>query len=85
VGPFAFSCEAERNAQFAHSPALEHSRVRGGSVTSHELDIVKVAAALVTVTILLAGLYYGRDILVPLAIAFLITFALNPPVIWLVR
>jgi predicted PurR-regulated permease PerM len=67
------------------APALEHSRVFGGSVTSHELDIVKVAAALVTAAILLAGLYYGRDILVPLAIAFLITFALNPPVVWLVR
>ena len=46
---------------------------------------MKVAAALVTAAILLAGLYYGREILIPLAIAFLITFALNPPVIWLVR
>ena len=54
-------------------------------VTSRELDIVKVAAALVSAAVLLAGLYYGRDILIPLAIAFLITFALNPPVTWLVR
>jgi hypothetical protein len=43
-----------------------------------ELNIVKIAAALVTAAILLAGLYYGRDILIPFAIAFLITFALTP-------
>ncbi|UQR64881.1 AI-2E family transporter [Bradyrhizobium sp. C-145] len=53
--------------------------------TTRDLDIVKIAAALVTAAILLAGLHYGRDILIPLAIAFLITFALNPPVIWFVR
>ncbi|WP_245508427.1 AI-2E family transporter [Bradyrhizobium zhanjiangense] len=53
--------------------------------TSRDLDIVRIAAALVTAAILLAGLHYGRDILIPLAIAFLITFALNPPVIWFVR
>ncbi|HEU4804319.1 MAG TPA: hypothetical protein VFS91_00665 [Nitrobacter sp.] len=32
-----------------------------------------------------AGLYYGRQILIPLAIAFLITFTLNPPITWLAR
>ncbi|MET0166778.1 MAG: AI-2E family transporter [Vicinamibacterales bacterium] len=46
---------------------------------------MKIAAALMTAAILLAGLYYGRDILIPFAIAFLITFALNPPVTWFVR
>ena len=35
--------------------------------------------------VVICGLYYGREILIPLAIAFLITFALNPPVTWLVR
>jgi predicted PurR-regulated permease PerM len=44
-----------------------------------------VAAALVSAAVIVAGLYYGREILIPLAIAFLITFALNPPVTWLVR
>ena len=67
------------------APALQPSQVRGESVTSRELDIVKIAAALVAASILLAGLYYGREILIPLAIAFLITFALNPPVTWLAR
>jgi predicted PurR-regulated permease PerM len=60
-------------------------RVGEVPVPSRDLDIVKIAAALVTAAILLAGLYYGRDILIPLAIAFLITFALNPPVTWFVR
>ena len=63
-------------------PAVQSSR---GPIASRDLDIVKIAASLVTAAILLAGLYYGRDILIPLAIAFLITFALNPPVTWFVR
>jgi predicted PurR-regulated permease PerM len=67
------------------APALQSSRIPEGQATSSELNIVKIAAALVTAAILLAGLYYGRDILIPLAIAFLITFALNPPVTWFVR
>ena len=54
------------------------------SVTARELD-GEVAAALVSAAVLLPGLYYGRDILIPLAIALLITFALNPPVAWFVR
>ena len=67
------------------TPRVLPSQVRADSVTSRELDIVKVAAALVSAAVLLAGLYYGRDILIPLAIAFLITFALNPPVAWFVQ
>ena len=58
---------------------------RGPPVPSRELDIRKVAAALVSAAVVICGLYYGREILIPLAIAFLITFALNPPVTWLVR
>jgi predicted PurR-regulated permease PerM len=41
--------------------------------------------SLLTTAIVLAGLYFGRDILIPPAIAFLITFALNPAVTWLDR
>jgi predicted PurR-regulated permease PerM len=55
------------------------------SGSSREPDTVRTAASLLTAAILLAGFYYGREILIPLAIAFLITFALNPPVTWLVR
>ena len=51
------------------TPALQSSRIPEGQATSSELNIVKIAAALVTAAILIAGLYYGRDILIPLAIA----------------
>lgn len=61
------------------------SRLRGDPVASGELDIIKMAAALVSAAVLLAGLYYGREILIPLALAVLITFALAPPVTWFVR
>jgi predicted PurR-regulated permease PerM len=59
--------------------------LRGLPAPSGELDIRKVAAALVSAGVIIVGLYYGRDILIPLALALLITFALNPPVTWLVR
>lgn len=58
---------------------------RGPSVASGELDVKKIAAVLVSAFVVICGLYYGREILIPLAIALLITFALNPPVTWLVR
>lgn len=48
-------------------------------------DIVRVAAALVSAAILVSALYLGRDVLLPLAVAFLIGFALNPFVSWLAR
>ncbi|HJU06445.1 MAG TPA: AI-2E family transporter, partial [Nitrospiraceae bacterium] len=50
-----------------------------------ERNIVSFAAALVSAAIILGALYYGRDIFIPLATAFLISFALNPPVTWLAR
>ncbi len=55
------------------------------SVARRELDVVKVAAVLVSAGVIICGLYYGREILIPFAIAFLVTFALSPPVTWLVR
>ncbi|ETR74910.1 histidine kinase [Afipia sp. P52-10] len=58
---------------------------RGDAISSGELDIKKLAAALVSAAVIIVGLYFGRDILIPLATAFLITFALNPAVTWLVR
>lgn len=48
-------------------------------------DAVRTAAALISAAVVIAGLYYGRDILIPLAFAFLIGFALSPPVMWLRR
>lgn len=53
--------------------------------TGEQTDIVRLAAWLIVGSIVLAGLYIGRDILIPLAIAFLISFTLSPLVTWLSR
>ncbi|WP_051201490.1 AI-2E family transporter [Paracoccus aminophilus] len=52
---------------------------------SDQTDVVKLAAALVIVTILIGTLYVGKGVLIPLAIAFLISFVLSPLVNWLAR
>ncbi|MFO1172745.1 MAG: AI-2E family transporter [Hyphomicrobiaceae bacterium] len=43
------------------------------------------AAGAVLAAIVIAGLYFGRDILVPLALATLLVFVLTPPLQWLRR
>jgi len=50
-----------------------------------QADIVTVAAWLVVALIIVVALYLGRNVLTPLAIAFLIGFALKPLVTWLTR
>lgn len=49
------------------------------------IDAIRVAATLVGAAVIIAALYYGQDVLIPLVCAFLISFALNPPVAWLSR
>lgn len=49
------------------------------------IDAVRVAATLVSAAVIIGALYYGQDVLIPLVCAFLISFALNPPVAWLSR
>ncbi|MDB6179936.1 AI-2E family transporter [Paracoccus fistulariae] len=48
-------------------------------------DIVRLAAWLIVVAIIIGGLYIGQGVLIPLAIAFLISFALSPLVSRLCR
>lgn len=62
-------------------PVAETSSQVGGG----HADIVRLAAWLGTAAILIAALYFGQGILIPLAVAFLIGFALNPVVTWLSR
>lgn len=62
-----------------------HSYPRDDRPGRSEGNIIAFAAALLSATIILGALYYGRDIFIPLATAFLISFALNPPVTWLAR
>lgn len=50
-----------------------------------QMEIMRLAAWLVVVAILIGGLYVGKGVLIPLAIAFLISFALSPLVGWLTR
>lgn len=49
------------------------------------IDIVRMAAWLVTGTLIIGLLYFGQEVLIPLAIAFLVSFALSPLVRMLVR
>ena len=44
-----------------------------------------VRAAHAVRVVVVAGLYFGREIFVPLALAILLSFALAPPVRWLRR
>lgn len=55
------------------------------SAPGQPADLVRFAAGLVIAALLIAGLYVGRDVLIPLAIAILISFALSPLVGRLVR
>jgi len=52
---------------------------------NYQTDITKLAAWLVSSSVLIAALYLGKNVLIPLAIAFLISFALSPLVGWLYR
>lgn len=58
---------------------------RPSSKTPESPDIVRLAAWLVVIALVIAGLYIGQTVLIPLAIAFLISFALSPLVVRLVR
>lgn len=52
---------------------------------SEQTDIVRLAAWFIVGALTLAGLYIGQDVLIPLAIAFLISFTLSPLVTWMGR
>ncbi|SMO98569.1 AI-2E family transporter [Paracoccus laeviglucosivorans] len=60
-------------------------RERFGEGISATADARTLAAILVSIAVVLGLLYAGRDVLIPLAIAFLISFALSPLVRLLVR
>ncbi len=48
-------------------------------------EIIRLASWLIVAAILIGGLYVGQDVLIPLAISFLISFAMSPLVNWLTR
>ena len=49
------------------------------------LSAVRLAAGLTSAAIIIAGLFFGQEILIPLAVAFLISFALSPAIAKLER
>lgn len=49
------------------------------------LPEIRLLVGLCTAAIIIAGLYFGREILVPLALAMLLGFVLDPIVAWLKR
>lgn len=67
----------------APNPLDQHVGVP--KLDAHSIDVVRVGATLVSAAVIVAALYYGKDVLIPLVCAFLISFALNPPVAWLSR
>ena len=48
-------------------------------------DAIRVAASLVSMAVIVAALYFGQNIIIPIAVALLISFALNPLVTWMSR
>lgn len=69
----------------AGSPLAEADTVLPADPAVRRTDIVQMAAWLTVGAIVIGLLYFGQDVLIPLAIAFLVSFALSPLVRFLVR
>jgi predicted PurR-regulated permease PerM/GAF domain-containing protein len=67
------------------APLSSHQDLNFPKPDAQPVDVVRIAAALISAAVIIAALYYGQDVLIPLVCAFLISFALNPPVAWLSR
>lgn len=59
--------------------------IQASPTAGPQVDVIRLAAGLISVSIIIAALYVGQGVLIPLAIAFLISFALGPLVNWLSR
>jgi predicted PurR-regulated permease PerM len=66
-------------------PMTEPEIEAAGSNADGSTNPVRLAAGLISASIIILALYYGRDILIPLAVASLIGLALNPPITWLTK
>lgn len=62
----------------ANSAPTAHENFSVPVALSGALSILPLALGLVVTTIIIAGLYYGRPILVPLVLAFFLGFVLDP-------
>lgn len=59
-------------------PIVRPSRATSDGFAAERVGVVRAAAGALLVALVLAGLYLGRDILVPLALAILLGFVLSP-------
>ena len=59
--------------------------LRGGTVDPLEARLLRTIAFAVVGVVTVAALYYGRDVLLPTAVAILIAFILSPAITWLRR
>ncbi len=59
--------------------------LRGGTVDPLEARLLRTIAFAVVGVTTVAALYYGRDVLLPTAVAILIAFILSPAITWLRR
>lgn len=65
-----------------HSPqpaGVSVSEVSGAGDRNADQGVVRFAAGLLAAALILTGLYFGRDILIPVALAILIAFVLRLP------
>ena len=75
---------AARGAPVRAATSLLSARPRSEALASL-LPEIGLLVGLVTAAVVIAGLYFGREILVPLALAVLLGFLLDPIVAWLRR
>ncbi len=61
------------------------SPIAGIGAIERAVPGVPLAMGLLSTGLIIAGLYFGRDILMPMALAFLLGFVLDPMVVWLRR
>lgn len=59
--------------------------LRGGTVDPLEVRLLRTIAFAVVGVVTVAALYFGRDVLLPTAVAILIAFILSPAITWLRR
>ncbi|HYD06845.1 MAG TPA: hypothetical protein VEC60_14015, partial [Reyranella sp.] len=53
------------------------------TATPGDTRLVRATAITVIAAVVIAALYYGRDVLIPAAVAILFSFVLGPVVTWL--
>ena len=82
----------DAGAEPTGNPELAPGVPRFASLAEPQADVfaslvpeIRLLVGLTTAAVIIAGLYFGREILIPLALALLLGFVLHPLVAWLKR